>query len=134
MLKPWKQKPPRTPEARLLASQVRSLSPAYFGMVMATGIVSLAANQVGLGAVAWALFAIACVAYLVLWGLTILRIIRHPRAVFADLIDHLRGPGFFTMVAASGVLGSEFVIMAGAITLGLALWLFAVLLWLGLLH
>lgn len=66
---------------------------------MATGIVSLAAYQIGLGAVAWALFAIAGVAYLVLWWLTILRIIRHPHAVFADLIDHLRGPGFFTMVS-----------------------------------
>ena len=116
-------------QTRALALQVQNLSPAYFGMVMATGIVSLAANQVGLGGVAWVLFAIACVAYLVLWGLTVLRIIRHPRAVFTDLIDHLRGPGFFTMVAASGVLGSEFVIMAGAITTGFVFWFFAVLLW-----
>ena len=49
---------------------LRHLSPAYFGMVMATGIVSLAANQIGLSAVAWVLFAIATLAYLALWGLT----------------------------------------------------------------
>lgn len=117
------------PEPRFLASQVQSLSPAYFGMVMATGIVSLAANQVGLGTIAWGLFAIAGMAYLVLWLLTVLRIIRHPRAVFADLIDHLRGPGFFTMVAASGVLGGECVIQAGATTIGFVFWFLALFLW-----
>ncbi len=85
---------------------------------MATGIVSLAAYQIGLGAMAWALFAIAGVAYLVLWWLTILRIIRHPRTVFTDLIDHLRGPGFFMMVAASGVLGSEDIWFIGAFRSG----------------
>ncbi len=129
MLNLWSQKSLRTPEAILLASQLRSLSPAYFGMVMATGIVSLAANQVGLGVVAWVLFAIAGMTYLVLWWLTIIRIIRYPRVVFNDLIDHLRGPGFFTMVAASGVIGSECVIMAETITAGLVFWFVAVLLW-----
>lgn len=115
--------------ARVFAPQVESLSPAYFGMVMATGIVSLAANQVGLWTVAWILFLIADTAYLVLWWLTILRIIRHPRLVFTDLIDHLRGPGFFTMAAASGILGGEFVILAGALVVGFAFWFFALLLW-----
>ena len=36
---------------------VQSLSPAYFGMVMATGIVSLAADQIGFDCIALALFA-----------------------------------------------------------------------------
>ena len=120
------------PESRFLGSQVKSLSPAYFGMVMATGIVSLAANQVGLTWVAWLLFAIAVLAYVVLWWLTILRIQRHPRLFFTDMIDHLRGPGFFTTVAASGVLGAEFIVMAERTSIGLALWIAALLLWLGL--
>lgn len=120
------------PVPRLLANQVRSLSPAYFGMVMATGIVSLAANQVGLTWVAWALFLIAALAYVVLWWLTILRIYRHPRLFFADMIDHLRGPGFFTTVAASGVLGAEFIVMAERTSIGLVLWFAALMLWLGL--
>ncbi|MBP9951598.1 MAG: hypothetical protein KBF27_07525, partial [Cypionkella sp.] len=120
------------PVPRLLANQVRSLSPAYFGMVMATGIVSLAANQVGLTWVAWALFLIAALAYVVLWWLTILRIYRHPRLFFADMIDHLRGPGFFTTVAASGVLGAEFIVMAEHTSIGLVLWFAALMRWLGL--
>ncbi|MCB2095583.1 MAG: tellurite resistance/C4-dicarboxylate transporter family protein [Rhodobacteraceae bacterium] len=111
---------------------LRHLSPAYFGMVMATGIVSLAANQIGLSAVAWVLFAIATLAYLALWGLTFLRLICFPGAFFADMIDHLRGPGFFTMVAASSVLGSEVVLLSGNLIFGFGLWFIALVLWLAL--
>lgn len=132
MVKLNEQEPLRIPGARLFASQVWTLSPAYFGMVMATGIVSLAANQVGLRGVAWVLFAIASAAYLALWWLTILRVVRHPRVVFIDMIDHLRGPGFFTAVAASGILGSEFISLWGQTQIGFALWFLALLLWFGL--
>ncbi len=111
---------------------VRTLSPAYFGMVMATGIVSLAADQIGFRRIAWLLFGIAIIAYLVLWALTVLRIARHPRLFFNDLIDHLRGPGFFTMIAASTVLGSEFILLVDNMTIAFGLWCVAVVLWLGL--
>jgi tellurite resistance protein TehA-like permease len=111
---------------------LKTLSPAYFGMVMATGIVSLAADQIGLPVVAWALFAIASLAYLVLWVLTVLRIRHHRARFFADMIDHLRGPGFFTIVAASSILGSEFVLLAQSMVAGFALWGIALILWIGL--
>ncbi|TDE35107.1 tellurite resistance/C4-dicarboxylate transporter family protein [Antarcticimicrobium sediminis] len=114
----------------LLATQVRTLLPASFGMVMATGIVSLASRQIGLNTLALLLFAIACVAYAILWALTILRVIYHPRAIFLDLIDHLRGPGFFTKVAATGILGSEALLLFEAESIAFALWFFAVGLWL----
>jgi tellurite resistance protein TehA-like permease len=116
----------------MLHPDLKSLSPAYFGMVMATGIVSLAANQIGLPVVAWCLFVIAMIAYIVLWWLTVLRISRHRRRFFLDMIDHLRGPGFFTMVAASSILGSEFLILAHNLVAGFALWIIAIILWLGL--
>ncbi len=111
---------------------VQTLSPAYFGMVMATGIVSLAADQIGFDRIALALFAIALLAYGVLWGLTALRVCRHPKLFFMDLIDHLRGPGFFTMVAASSVLGSQFVLLLDQTTIGFGLWFLALFLWLTL--
>lgn len=116
----------------ILHPNLKMLSPAYFGMVMATGIVSLAANQIGIPVVAWSLFTISVIAYLVLWGLTVMRIWRHRDRVFADMIDHLRGPGFFTMVAASSILGSEFLILAHNMVVGFALWVIAVILWFGL--
>ncbi|MEC5325139.1 tellurite resistance/C4-dicarboxylate transporter family protein [Aurantimonas sp. A3-2-R12] len=117
---------------RLWHPDLTTLSPAYFGMVMATGIVSLAANQIDLPVVAWGLFLIAIIAYIVLWWLTVLRIIHHHKRFFTDMTDHLRGPGFFTMAAASSILGSEFVILAQNPVAGFTLWFVALVLWLGL--
>lgn len=113
-------------------SGLAGLSPAYFGMVMATGIVSLAAHMLGMPAIAQALFALNLVVYCVLWTLTIARMIRYPRPFFGDMVDHLRGPGFFTLVAGSSVLGSQFVMLTGNYRLGMALWILALVLWIAL--
>ena len=99
---------------------------------MATGIVSLAAWQSELPHMAWVLFALNITVYILLWGLNIIRVARYPRQYIADLIDHLRGPGFFTFVAATNILGSQFVIIADNETAGFALWFLAVSLWIGL--
>mgnify|MGYP002712989894 CR=1 FL=1 len=115
---------------RLRHPDVRGLLPAYFGMVMATGIVSLAVNQIGLRPLALVLFAVAWITYVILWWLMILRLIRHPRRLFADVTDHMRGPGAFTVVAATALLGNGSVILTGWTALGFALWLVAGLLWL----
>ncbi|HWI84597.1 tellurite resistance/C4-dicarboxylate transporter family protein [Ramlibacter sp.] len=84
------------------------LSPACFAMVMATGIVSLAARMHGWRAAAVALFGLNIVAWLAFGMLTALRATRYPGRFFGDLIDHRRGPGFFTTVAGTAVLGSQF--------------------------
>jgi tellurite resistance protein TehA-like permease len=84
------------------------LSPACFAMVMATGIVSLAARLQGIGSIAWLLFGLNIVAWLVFCALSLMRLARFPRRMLADLADHLRGPGFFTVVAGTAVLGSQF--------------------------
>ena len=106
------------------------LSPATFGMVMATGIVSLAASCRGYPLVAEILFALNIAAYVLLWALYLLRLRRHTRAFLDDLFDHLRGPGFFTMVAATSVLGAQCILLGRSITAGIALLAIAVLLWL----
>jgi len=114
------------------SANLAGLSPANFGIVMATGIVSLAAHLLGMPRVAHALFMLNIAAYSVLWVLTLARMIRHPRRFFGDMVDHLRGPGFFTTVAGTSVLGSQFVILAGNREIGIALAIVAVLLWIGL--
>ncbi|MFD2447307.1 tellurite resistance/C4-dicarboxylate transporter family protein [Vogesella fluminis] len=117
---------------RVEVAGLSEMSPAYFGMTMATGIVSLAAHVMHMPGVAKALFLLNGVVYVVLWALTLLRIVRYPRRVFEDLIDHLRGPGFFTTVAGTSVLGSQFVLLAGQYRIATVLWAGAVLLWIGL--
>ena len=122
------------PVSRHPGHGLAELSPAYFGMAMATGIVSIGAWRLGLPTLAWGLFVLNIVIYATLWLLFVARLIRYPRRFVLDLIDHLRGPGFFTMVAASGILGSQFLLLAGSIRGGLVLWLVAIVLWLLLIY
>lgn len=113
---------------------IRELHPAYFALVMATGIVSIAAKLLAVPVVPLVLLVINVIAYVALWALTIIRIARYPREVFADLIDHQRGVGFFTTVAATSVLGSQLVIVAGQEQFAFALWIATLLLWLVLIY
>lgn len=121
----------RCGETRLLAD-LAALSPAYFGVVMATGIISLTADALAMPRLAWALFVVNCAMYVVIGLLYVLRMIRFPQHFFGDMVDHLRGPGFFTAVAASSILGSQFLILAGSERAALALWAVAIALWVGL--
>ena len=105
------------------AEQVRTLSPAYFAMVMATGIVAIAAHLTGMFLVGRVLAVISLIAYVVLVAMTLTRIALFPRAVFEDLIDHQVGVGFFTLVAGTAVLGSQNVILFGMYRLGAGLWI-----------
>jgi Tellurite resistance protein and related permeases len=113
-------------------TQLADLSPAYFGMVMATGIVSLAAYLLGMQFIARALLLLNIVVYTTLLFLNVIRMIRYPRRFFGDMIDHLRGPGFFTVVAATGILGGQFVLLTANYRVGTVLWVAALLLWIGL--
>ena len=111
---------------------LHGLSPAYFGLVMATGIVSLASDMMGHPLLAHGLFALNIVQYAVLWLAYLMRAWRFPRRFFGDMIDHARGPGYFTLVAATGILSSQFILLRDDLTLGFALWMLAVVLWIGL--
>lgn len=113
-----------------LGRGIRDLYPGYFALVMATGIVSIASYLLGMSVVAWTLFFVNLVAYGVLWVLTLMRLVWYSRRLWADLTDHVRGPGFFTLVAGSCVLGSQWVILAGNLTAAVLLWGLGVLLWL----
>lgn len=107
----------------LVRDQVRALNPAYFAMVMATGIVAIAAHLTGMFLVGRVLAGIGLIAYMVLAAMTLARIAFFPRAVFQDLLDHQVGVGFFTLVAGTAVLGSQTVILFGMYRLAVALWI-----------
>lgn len=110
-------------------TRLQNMSPAYFGLVMATGIVSLGASTMGHALMGKALFWLNIAQYIVLTILYGLRAVHYPRHFFGDMVSHLKGPGFFTCVAATGILSSQFILQAGSIAIGLGLWVLAVLLW-----
>lgn len=107
----------------LVRESVRTLNPAYFAMVMATGIVAIAAHLTGMILVGRFLAGISLLAFIVLVGMTVARVVFFPREVFRDLIDHQTGVGFFTLVAATAVLGSQNVILFGMYRLAGVLWI-----------
>jgi tellurite resistance protein TehA-like permease len=108
---------------------IASLHPAYFALVMATGIVSIACSLLGLGRIGAVLLWVNSVFYVVLWILTGVRVARFSDRVAADLINHGRAVGFFTIVAATSVLGSQWLVIAGTWTLAAALWGAGIVLW-----
>ncbi|MCI0483301.1 MAG: tellurite resistance/C4-dicarboxylate transporter family protein [candidate division NC10 bacterium] len=113
-----------------LAEQgVRDLHPSYFTLVMATGILSTASHLLGMPAVAWVLFQVTLGAYVILTLLTGVRLVRYFPRLLADLIDHARGPFFFAVVAATNVLGNQFLVVAGDAITAAALWVLGVFLW-----
>jgi tellurite resistance protein TehA-like permease len=119
---------------RLIPETVADLSPAYFAMVMATGIVSLSAHMLGMTRLSSALLALNVAVYGTLWALNILRIRWFTKRVIVDLTDHQRGPGFFTAVAGSCILGSQFVLIAGNYHAAVALWIVGIALWVLLIY
>src|SRR5687768_776984 len=113
-------------------NSLAGMHPAYFAMAMATGIVSIACHLFSMRVLAVGLFAMNIVFYVMLWLLLALRIARYRDRVIADLLHHGRSVGFFTIVAATCVLGSQFWLIASAWRVAAGFWVFGILLWAGL--
>jgi tellurite resistance protein TehA-like permease len=111
------------------SSAVRDLHPAYFAMVMATGIVSVAAELRGFAIVAKILLWLNVVFFIVLWALTFWRVISFRQQFVADLWDHNRSVGFFTTVAATCVLGNQFILVVSWPSIAIGLWVVGIFLW-----
>jgi tellurite resistance protein TehA-like permease len=111
------------------SSDLASLHPAYFALVMATGIVSIACELLGFPSIGVALLWANSGFYVALWVLTGLRVVWFPDRVIADLTHHGRAVGFFTTVAATSVFGSQWLVIAGAWRVAAWLWVATVILW-----
>lgn len=108
---------------------IANLLPAYFALVMATGVMAIAAATLGWHLLTWPLLVVAAIAYVVLWALNGLRLARYPDRVLADVQDHARGPGFFTVVAATCILGTACVVVLQRPAIATVLWALGVVLW-----
>lgn len=113
---------------------VAGLPPSVFSIVMATGIVSTAADLFGIPAVARVLLVLNIALYVILAALTLLRLAITPSRLFADFHPHASAPGFFTMVAGTCVLGSQLTVLAHQPKAALILFCLGILLWLVLIY
>lgn len=112
-----------------VGKRLSALHPAYFALVMATGIVSISCKLFGLNILAGALFYINAAAYIILWGLYLARALIFPQQFAADWLSHRRGFGFFTIVAATNVMGSQFFLFDGDRAVATGLWWLGLCLW-----
>ncbi|MEO6929672.1 MAG: tellurite resistance/C4-dicarboxylate transporter family protein [Casimicrobiaceae bacterium] len=103
--------------------------PSSFAMVMATGIVSMALHLLGHDVAARALFALNLAAYALLWAAGAWRVARRGHDVLTELADHVRGPQFLTIVAATNVLGVQCARLTQWNTAAAVLWIFGVAVW-----
>jgi tellurite resistance protein TehA-like permease len=121
--------PSTAPPVAQTPSGLATMHPAYFAMVMATGIVSIASHLLGLKIVGQSLLWLNVAFYISLWSLVFLRCVRYPQNVRADIFHHGRSVGFFTMVAGTCVLGSQFFVIAGLWPIAAGIWYFGIGLW-----
>ena len=114
---------------QLLLDAAEGLTPGYFAMVMATGIVAIAAHLEEIPAIPTALARLNWIAYGILWLLTLVRLLRFSGRLLRDFADHLRGPGFFTIIAATSVLGAQAFTIERSESTAIVLWYSAAGLW-----
>ena len=96
---------------------------------MATAALSVAAHAQGAARLAALLGWLNVGMYAVLLALLVWRVARYPRDVMADLSDHLKSPGFFTLVAGTCTLGSQLLVEGGPAGVAWLLWAVGITTW-----
>jgi len=119
-----------SPPGNFILRAAADLFPGYFALVMATGIISIAAYLLEMVGLARGLLVVNIGAYAVLAILLLVRLTLFFPRLKQDFTDHIRGPGFFTVIAGTCVLGTQLMIVIGQSTAATVLWLIAILLWL----
>jgi len=108
---------------------VERLTPGYFALVMASGIISIASELRDFRWLSVSLFAVCIVAYLVLLVLNTWRFVVYRHAMIDDFKDPKRAFGFFTFVAGTNVLGTRagmehwYTLAAWLLVISFAVWL-----------
>ena len=103
-------------------SPLAALFPGYFALVMATGVIAIAAKQQKIDWLANALYIVAAGAFAVLVTLLVARLAVYPHRLVADLTSHAKGFAFLTIVAGTNVLASASAIIHDWWALGEILW------------
>jgi tellurite resistance protein TehA-like permease len=97
--------PPSAAAAAGGAFSLQALHPGNFAFVMASGIVSIGFSTLQLPVLAEGLATLAVAAWLLLLALSAMRLARHPQAVRVDLLNPRMVFAYFTLVAATSIVG-----------------------------
>lgn len=115
--------------SQIIKSSVENLFPSYFALVMATGIISIAVFLTDIFPIGKPLFYLNICFYILLWILLISRIIFFFPKFKKDIFNHERGGGFLTIVAATNILGSQFLLISEKPKIAIFLFYIGTILW-----
>lgn len=115
----------------VILNGIKGFHPAYFAMVMATGIMSIAFEAMAFPGIAKALFILNLIFYLTLCTILAVRIIFFQPDLMADLRTLQRAVLFLTFVVGTNTIGMQFVIFQQSTVEAILLWLVALAGWLG---
>lgn len=113
----------------LISNSIKGLHPAYFAMVMSTGIISIASSLLGFTGISCVLFYINIIAYIILLPMLILRVFMFWDCLYKDLSNPKLSFVFFTIVAGTNVLGAQFVSVVNQPAVAKIFWYFGIFLW-----
>lgn len=117
-----------------LQKELKELSPVYFALVMATGIVSIGCHLLAFSWLSTCLLYINHLNYGVLLIMLMARTVLYPKALMGDLSNSSNGPGFLTFVAGSGMLGVQYCLLLKNYTPAIVLWIIGFAAWLFFLY
>ena len=113
----------------IINNGIKDFHPAYFAMVMATGIVSIAFEAMACPNIAKVLFLLNLVFYSILCGILAARILLFRSSVMADLRIFPRAWLFLTFVVGTNTVGAQLIVFQQGIGLASLLWLLALIGW-----
>ncbi|HAG61000.1 MAG TPA: tellurite resistance protein permease [Arthrobacter bacterium] len=88
-----------------VAEAVQTLTPGYFALTMASGIISVGLELEGFHVLSAALLVVCSASYTVILALSLVRLVRFREDMRRDFMDPGRAFGFFTFIAGTDVLG-----------------------------
>lgn len=116
------------------SESIEKLHPAYFAVVMSTGIVSIAFDGLGFGAIGYALFVVNIIIYGVLLAMFLARLATYFDVFYRDLTHPHRCWGFLTFVVGTNTLGSQFVVFHHSVAIPQLLWVVGLVSWVALIY
>lgn len=113
----------------VISNTIKGLHPAYFALIMSTGIISIASKLLGFTGIAWFLFIINIISYAIILPFQAIRVFVFWDNLYNDLCNPKLSLVFFTTVAATNVLGAQFITIVNQPEIAKIFWYFGIFLW-----
>lgn len=117
-----------------LKEGIRTLTPAYFGLPMSTGIIAIASYTLGYHSIGRILFLLNNAELIILSVLFVLRLVFFYPDLIKDLASHDEGADFLAIVAAICIVGAGNLLLESNTVTATVFWYLALGIWVVLIY